>query len=84
MQDLHAIAVAASDGLAALNLFIETRFAMADALADDEPEAAAEMRKVWTNVWETLADAPARALHAELHDDALTPADVVLTLAPVA
>lgn len=84
MHDLHALAVAASDGLAALNAFIETRFALADELEATEPEAAAEMRATWTDVWECLADAPTRALHAELHEDPVRTPDLEHALAPVA
>lgn len=84
MHDLHAIAVAASDGLAALNTFIETRFALAEEVETTDPAAAEEMRSTWTRVWEVLADAPTRALHAELHEAPIPTPDLALALAPVA
>lgn len=65
----RAVVFDAARGLDALNAFIETRLALADDLeANGSPEAAQEVREVWYNVWATLADAPRRALMAELHD----------------
>jgi hypothetical protein len=85
MLDSHAIALAASEGISALNAFIETRFELADEIEATEPEAAAEMREIWTHVWEVLADAPTRAVTAELHEDPAHIKDPVLhALAPVA
>ena len=69
MQDFAQIVTEASNGLAALNRFIETRFALADEMEQDgDKQAADESRAVWSNVWSTLADAPTRAIHAEMQD----------------
>lgn len=84
MTSMYRIAVAASDGLAALNVFIETRFQLAEEVEKTDPAAAAEMRETWTHVWSTLADAPARALHVELHETPVPTPDLVRALVPVA
>jgi len=67
--EFRSVVFDATRGLDALNRFIETRFEIADVMeADGMPEAAEEVREVWTEVWSVLSDAPRRALMAELHD----------------
>lgn len=78
--EFRAVVFDAIKGLDALNSFIETRFEIADTMEEQGmTDAADEVREVWTGVWNALADAPRRALLAELHDFMMpTPADDLL------
>lgn len=67
--EFRAVVFDAARGLDALNSYIETRLEIADRMeADNMPDAATEVRAVWTRAWEVLNGAPRRALLSELHE----------------